>query len=160
MCFFLRLETSFFLSSWNAVTVFCCKQNHPATEAFICSCMDVMEMFFFMGVIRGGSGFFSHKNPLVTLIKSDKQAVWIWTTSAVLIRQWSVFLLKRVGKFIFQTLYFFSQENTVYDDAHFFLYSDDSNQLAKSKEYILNKRLSVMNFVVYFICMKVLFFHS
>lgn len=65
-----------------------------------------------------------------------------------------------MGKFIFQTLYFFSQENTVYDDAHFFLYSDDSNQLAKSKEYILNKRLNVMNFVVYFICMKVLFFHS
>lgn len=38
-----------FFSSWNAVPVFSSKRIHPATDAFICSCMDVMEMFFLWG---------------------------------------------------------------------------------------------------------------
>ncbi len=43
---------------------------------------------------------------------------------------------------------------------HTFLYSDDSNQPAKSTEYILNKsKCNGFGFIVIF-CMKILFFHS
>ncbi len=68
---YFTVEICAFFKFLKCGAVFCCKQIHPATEVFICSCMDVMEMVFLMGVIRGGSGggvFHITKIPLVTLI--------------------------------------------------------------------------------------------
>ncbi len=133
--------------------VFSSKQIIQPQMHLFCSCMDVMEMFFFMGWLGGGSCvFFSHKKNTTSYTTNPiSQQAMNLTTSAVLIRQWSVFLFHEWESFFSNPVFFQSGKYHLWW-CILFLYSDDSNQLAK--EYILNKRLNVMIFILFLFVWK------